>query len=161
MRALRIGFGFLLFALLAAVAQAQGHAGNFRAHLSGNEEASPVATSAQGQATFRVLPGGTAIQYRLIVANIEDVRMSHIHLAPAGANGPIVVWLYPSAPPEVLIPGRSDGMLAVGVFTAANLVGPLAGQTIEDLIAHIQAGNAYVNVHTVAFPSGEIRGQIR
>ena len=39
--------------------------------------------------------------------------MAHIHLAPTpGANGGIVVWLYPSGPPASLIPGRSDGVLA-------------------------------------------------
>jgi hypothetical protein len=86
--------------------------------------------------------------------------MAHIHLAPAGANGSVVAWLYPSSPPAQLIPGRSNGILAEGVITAANLIGPLAGGSMEDLLEAMQAGNTYVNVHTVQFPGGEIRGQI-
>jgi hypothetical protein len=101
------------------------------------------------------------VRFQLNVANIENVTQAHIHLAPAGVNGPVVVWLYPAAPPAVLIPGRSNGVLAAGVITEANLVGLLADQTLDDLIAEIETGNAYVNVHTSQFPPGEIRGQIR
>jgi hypothetical protein len=31
---------------------------------------------------------------------------------------------------------------------------------MDDLVAEIDSGNTYVNVHTNAFPGGEIRGQI-
>jgi hypothetical protein len=86
--------------------------------------------------------------------------MAHIHLGPVGETGPVVVWLYPDGPPPQEIPGRFDGVLAEGTITSENLVGPLAGATLADLIDEIQAGNAYVNVHTVQNPPGEIRGQI-
>jgi hypothetical protein len=134
---------------------------NFSAHLSGREEVPPVQTLAQGQAHFRLSASGDAIEYRLIAANIEDLFMAHIHLQAPGANGPIVVWLYPPAPPPQLIPGRFDGVLAEGTFTAANLMGPLAGMSLEDLVAEMRAGNTYVNIHTTANPGGEVRGQIR
>ena len=146
-----------LFAAVAAVAQDR----NFHAHLTGAEEVPPVATQAQGQAIFQLSRDGMLIHYRLNVANIEDVTQAHIHLGPAGTNGPVVVWLYPSAPPAVLIPGRFQGVLAAGVITEANLVGQLAGQTLTDLLEHMKNGDTYVNVHTLAHPSGEIRGQIR
>jgi hypothetical protein len=81
-------------------------------------------------------------------------------LAPPGVPGPGIAWLYPAAPPAQHIPGRFQGVLAEGVITDANVVGPLAGQGVAALVAAIRVGNAYANVHTVQFPPGEIRGQI-
>ncbi len=132
----------------------------FHAHLAGRNEVPPVDTNAQGQAIFMLSEDGMSLKYKLIVANIENVLQAHIHIAAEGVNGPIVVWLYPPSPPPVLIPGRTDGVLAEGTITAANLVGPLAGHPLSDLVSAIMAGNAYVNVHTTANPAGHIRGQI-
>jgi hypothetical protein len=120
----------------------------------------PVATRAQGQAVFQLSPDGESLRFQLNVANIENVTQAHIHLAPAGENGPVVAWLYPSGPPPVLIPDRFQGVLAAGVITAADLVGPLAGQEFATLIEAMEAGDTYVNVHTLQHPPGEIRGQI-
>ena len=66
-----------------------------------------------------------------------------------------------SSPPAKLILGKSNGVLAEGTITSANLTGPLAGKTIKDLINVMRSGNAYVNVHTKQNPAGEIRGQIK
>jgi hypothetical protein len=136
---------------------------NFRAHLNVAQEV-PVPSgyerNPKGQATFQLSRDGTELSYKLIVANIENVRMAHIHLAPAGATGGVVVWLYPEGPPFQLIPGRFNGVLAEGVITSESLVGGLAGESLDDLIDEIRSGNAYVNVHTEQNPPGEIRGQI-
>lgn len=166
----------VLAAALAAAVTAAAAAGdnrNYSRHLSGDAQVPVRDTNAQGQAIFRVAEDGDAIGYKLIASNIDNVFMAHIHMGPPTANGPIVVWLYPStAPvPGPLGSGRHDGVLADGTITAANLVGPLAGQGLDDLLAAIDAGNAYVNVHTndgVAptntgpgdFPGGEIRGNL-
>jgi len=156
------GTGLLVIALLLmTLSSVSAQSRNYRAHLSGGEEVPPADTRAQGQATFQLSKDGTELRYRLIVANIENVTMAHIHRAPAGQNGPVVAWLYPSAPPAQLIPGRSQGVLAQGTITAANLVGPLAGATLEDLIEAMADGQTYVNVHTQQVPAGEVRGQIR
>jgi hypothetical protein len=151
---------FLLIALFATVGTASAANRNFVAHLAGRAEVPPVETRAQGQAIFHLSEDGSELHYKLIVANIDNVLMSHIHVAPAGENGPIVVWLYPPAPPAQLIPGRFDGVLAEGTITAENLMGPLEGMTLSDLVAQMQAGNTYVNVHTSQHGSGEVRGQI-
>lgn len=128
---------------------------NFVTHLTGEEQVPRVETDAQGEAIFHVSKDGTTISFKLIVANLEDVVAAHIHVAPAGENGPIVVPLE-----NGLVPGTSNGVLAEGTFTAADLTGPLAGQSLADLLADVEAGNTYVNVHTTANPGGEIRGQI-
>ena len=148
----------MVLASVTAVASAQSR--NFRAHLSGGEEVPPAETRAQGQAVFQLSRDGLGLRYKLVVANIENVTMAHIHLAPPGVNGPVVLWLYPSAPPPVLIEGRFSGVLAEGTVTAANLIGLLAGQDLSALIQEIEDGNAYVNVHTSQYPGGEVRGQI-
>jgi CHRD domain len=49
--------------------------------------------------------------------------------------------------------------LAKGAITSADLLGPLEGAMLSDLIDEIEAGNTYVNVHTVEHPDGEIRGR--
>jgi hypothetical protein len=132
----------------------------FNAHLTGDGEVPPNDSRAQGQATFQLSDDGDELTYRLIVANIQNVTQAHIHLGAPTATGGIVVWLYPDAPPAVLIPGRSSGVLAEGTITEDDLVGTLEADSLEDLLAEIRAGNAYVNVHTSQFPPGEIRGQL-
>jgi len=127
-------------------------------------------TRARGNTTFQLSPDGTQLTYKLIVANIENVVAAHIHCcAPVGVNAGVVAFLAGNFPPGG---GRVDGILGEGTITAANLVGAMTGQPLSDLIAQMNAGNTYVNVHTndgVAptntgpgdLPGGEIRAQIR
>lgn len=144
--------------LFAFVASAQG--GRFDAKLSGRNQSPAVDTPAHGVATFRLSADGKSLSHRLSVTDIESVSMAHIHLGPAGAEGPMVAWIYPSKPPAVVKKGEFTGVLARGTLTAANLAGSLDGETIADLVEQIKAGKAYVNVHTEKHPAGEIRGQI-
>ena len=150
---------FLMLGIAVAPALAASNR-NFSTHLSGGGEVPPVDTKAQGQAIFMLNKDGQTLHYKLLAANIENLLQAHIHMAPEGVNGPIVAWLYPPAPPAVLIPGKFNGVLAEGAITAANLVGPLVGHPLSDLVAAMEAGNAYVNIHTTQNPTGEIRGQI-
>ncbi len=154
----------------AAVALAAGR--NFGTHLNGGNEVPVRLTNAQGEARFKLAEDGQSLHYKLNIANIENVFMAHLHLGPAGTAGPIVVWLYPSRPPAQPLPGRTQGTLAEGEITAADLTGPLAGQPFSALLNAIEAGNVYVNVHTNDFvdppntgpgdfPGGEIRGQLQ
>ncbi len=157
----------------SANANANARGGNFGTSLSGSEEVPANSSQAAGNAIFQLSQDGTTLSYKLIVANIENVFQAHIHMAAAGVNGPIVVWLYPSTAPVAgpLGQGRIDGVIAEGTITAANFVGPLAGQPMATLVGHLKNGNAYVNAHTndgVAptntgpgdIPGGEVRGQV-
>ncbi|HMN31073.1 MAG TPA: CHRD domain-containing protein [Caldilineaceae bacterium] len=158
-RIVRVAFVLSLF-LLVATTVALAASRNYRTHLSGAYEVPVRDTQAQGQAILQLNEDGTELHYKLMVANIENVLQAHIHLGPPEATGPIVAWLYPSAPPAQLIPGRVQGVLGEGVITEANLVGPLAGQPLSALIEALENNNAYVNVHTTQFPPGEIRGNL-
>lgn len=142
---------------LAAVAVAAGPNRNYVAHLSGDEEVPPRDTRAQGQAIFHLSKDGTVLAYKLIATNIENVFGAHIHSGARGTNGPVVVGLFAGPAGG----GRTTGILAQGEIAAT-----------PALIALLDSGNAYVNVHTndgVApantgpgdFPGGEIRGQVR
>ncbi len=133
---------------------------NFRAHLTGDQEVPPTVTEASGTAIFQLSKNGEELSYKLIVDELEDVHMAHLHLAPAGTNGGVVVWLYPSAPPAMMIPGITSGILAQGVITSSSLRGALAGKPLSALVDAIFAGNIYVNAHTMKYPGGEIRGQV-
>ncbi|HEX9164267.1 MAG TPA: CHRD domain-containing protein [Gemmatimonadales bacterium] len=134
--------------------------GNFGTHMKGGNETPPRLSLAQGQLVLRLDSDGN-LAYRLLVAGAVDITQAHIHLAPPGVPGPVIAWLYPAGPPARLVPGRFDGVLAEGVIGNAGVVGPLAGQGVAGLIEAIREGNAYANVHTVLYPPGEIRGQVK
>ena len=160
--------GAFVFGLAAVGAAGAGLTANWSKHLTGAEEFPARTTQAQGQVILHVAPDGESIDYRLIASNIDNVVQAHIHVGPAGANGPVVAFLYGLVPPAG---GRQTGVLSTGTITAANLVGPLTGHPLSDLLDAIRSGNAYANVHTndgVApidtgpgdFPGGEIRAQL-
>jgi hypothetical protein len=138
-----------------AVAKAnQGIVKNFRAHL---DDEGGNGTKATGQAIFQLSKDGTTMSYKLIVANIENVFMAHIHEADnPGSDGGIAVWLTPGPPAPPAIPGRTDGILAEGTFDSGDVKGGMQG-----LLEAIAEGRAYVNVHTSLNRSGEIRGDIK
>jgi hypothetical protein len=150
----------VIVVLTAASAAASADAPDraFMARLSGSSAG--VETDAWGHAVFNLSKNGAELRYRVLVHDLEDTLMAHIHLAPPGANGQIVVWLYPDAPPPQVIEGRFDGVLGKGTIRATDLVGPLQGMTLNDLLEAMSQGNTYVNVHTSLNPGGEIRGQI-
>jgi CHRD domain len=164
-KVLGVGAALLLLLAVAGLAAA-GENQNYSVHLNGDTEVPANASLATGQAIFNLSPDGTSLDYRLIVANLDNPVAAHIHIGPPGVNGPVVAFLFGPAPPGG---GTANGVIAEGPITAANLVGPLTGQPFSALIDALNSGNAYVNVHTndgVAptgtgpgdLPGGEIRG---
>ena len=76
----------LFTALIVSVGTVAAQPQNFVAHLSGGEEVSSVDTKATGQVKLQLDKSGTELAYKLIVANIVDVKQAHIHCGPAGDN---------------------------------------------------------------------------
>lgn len=147
--ALALAVGLLA---LPATAAATPRGGTFIAHLTGDQETPPNDSLAQGEVIFHLDADGT-MSWKLIVANIDNVFAAHIHLAPRHMAAPPHKWLFPATgpvPPIQLLPGRTDGILSEGTFTPDPV-----------LVAAMESGNAYVNVHTLLHPGGEIRGQLR
>jgi CHRD domain len=162
-----VGVGAALLLLLAVAGLASaGQNNNYSVHLDGDTEVPANASLAAGQAIFHLSPDGTSLDYKLIVANLDNPVAAHIHIGPPGVNGPVVAFLFGPAAPGG---GTANGVIARGTITAANLVGPLAGQPFSALVDALNSGNAYVNVHTNDgvppagtgpgdLPGGEIRG---
>ncbi|MEX2356607.1 MAG: CHRD domain-containing protein [Thermaerobacterales bacterium] len=147
-----------LVAALAIGAAAQTQFRTFISLLSPGEEVHEVVSDAHGIATFNISQDGQSVRFHLNVSGLEDITMAHLHRAPEGSNGPVVVWLYPSGPPPQTT--NVDGLLARGTITPDNLGGSLAGDW-EGFISEMRAGNLYANVHTLEYGAGEIRGQLR
>ena len=129
----------------------------FFARLRGSEEVPPVSTTARGNFTAELTNNGRAIRFRLIVEDIRNAMVAHIHLGERGENGPVVVFL--AGPLRRPISVRRG--VITGTIRRRDLVGPLQGMSLARLVREMRAGNTYVNVHTTQNPNGEIRGQIR
>ncbi|MBI5740790.1 MAG: CHRD domain-containing protein [Nitrospirae bacterium] len=112
--------------------------------LSGSQEAPPVTTSGTGTGALTVDLVTRAVSGRVSFSGLSSVATaSHIHLAPAGVNGPVEIGLIGGE-------GATQGTWVVPagtVFTQAQFDALLADQL-------------YFNVHTEINRAGEIRGQI-
>jgi CHRD domain len=162
-----IVLGAMLALGLLAVAPAAVAGDNFVATLSGGQEVPARDTHAVGVATFKLSADGTALAFKLNVANLDNVVAAHIHCGGVGVNGPVGVTLFMGVPGG----GRVDGTLAEGTITAPD-AGNLCGWAdLAAVLAAMGSGNTYVNVHTNDgvdppntgpgdFPGGEIRGQV-
>jgi hypothetical protein len=141
---------------------------NFVATMSGGQEVPARDTQAVGVATFKLREDGTALEFKVNVANIDNVVAAHIHCGAVGVNGPVGVTLFMGEPGG----GAVQGTLAEGTITAPDAANACGWTDLEAVLAAMRSGNTYVNVHTndgVAppntgpgdFPGGEIRGQVR
>lgn len=122
--------------LAAPVAAAPG----ITASLSGANEVPPADPDGSGSATVKINTGKGLVCYELTVTGIGTVIAAHIHNAPVGVNGPVVV---PLSPPTS---GSSSGCVEV----------------VRSLAKAIASApqDYYVNVHTQDYPAGAIRGQL-
>ena len=123
-----------LVALLAAPASA-GHLDAYQGtwDLDGASEVPPANSAARGHCTA-VLDGLSL--YLSCTSNLGGVTGAHIHRGFAGENGDVEVAL-----------------------TAGRVIGETVVLTEEQAALAVQGG-LYINLHTEAFPGGELRGQV-
>ena len=129
----------------------------FTAKLFGEMEVPSTETNATGLAEFKPKLNENTVTYSLNVTDIDNVTAAHINSGGQGQNGPIVVTLFQ---PDTSTQKMVSGLLSEGNITSANLEGPLAGKQLSDLLSSMHSMGIYVNVHTIQYPNGEIRGQI-
>ncbi len=108
-----------------------------------------------GTATVNWMAATDTFTYTLSWSNLTGpATMAHIHYGPPGVSGPILIPFFMSSMPAT---DSISGTLTAADFTPD----PGAGiNTIADVATGIQDGNIYVNIHTAAYPAGEIRGQL-
>lgn len=137
----------------------------FAANLSGDQEVPPVDTNTTGDIDLQFNRKLTKAEFALKVNNGVAITQAHLHCAAEGENGPVVAFLSGSIPGGFDV----DGELAEFTLTDANIAAvdadclPSIGMSINDiadLAAAAQEGKVYVNVHSVANPPGEVRGQL-
>jgi hypothetical protein len=109
--------------------------------MSGTQEVpGPGDPDGAGTAVITLNHGQGEVCFELTAVNIDAATAAHIHEAPAGVAGPVVVGLTPPAD------GSSSGCVSV------------AGELVKEILEN--PAGYYVNVHNPAFPAGAIRGQL-
>jgi hypothetical protein len=130
----------ILGLLLAAPTLAGGRP--FSTTLSGTSEVPAGDPDATGTATVWVNAGRGTVCYTWSVSNAATpITAAHIHLAPEGVAGPVVVPLPPTGP-------SSGTGCTTGVSRSLAI----------NILTHPQ--DYYVNVHNDEFPAGAARGQL-
>lgn len=155
----------------SSAADGEGGGGrDMRASLTGYEEVPSISTPGGGSFSARRVSDGV-FEYTLTYSALEaPVTQAHIHFGQPAVSGGIAVWLcsnLPSPPTPAgtpLCPGPTGGTVT-GTFNAASVVGP-TGQGIDpgqldELLAAVDNGLAYCNVHSQKYLPGEVRGVIR
>jgi hypothetical protein len=165
---------FAVAFLAIAVSPAAADEKKVSTHLSGYQE-TPATINSAGSGDFEatISHDGTSITYTESYRDLSSaVTQSHIHFGRPALNGGIVLFLCVSAPlpPPAGVPTPQAcpafPATITGTLTAADVIA-VSGQGIDsgaagfaEIIKAIRAGAAYVNVHTVSHPGGEIRGRL-
>jgi hypothetical protein len=123
--------------------------------LSGDQVVPPVNTKATGHATFKH-PDSTTMNYKVNITGIIHPTGIGVHTGKTGSNGDLIVDLMKQAQSQ----STNGSMIVTGSFTAQDLIGPMKGKTILELVDSMKSGDTYLSVDTEKHPTGEIRGQL-
>ncbi len=141
---------------------------SLKAKLTGFHEVTPKLSPGTGR--FEGAVTGSTLSYTLTYTQLSSpVFMAHIHFAQPAVNGGIFLWLCGSAaapgPAGTPTCPPNGGTVSRSGVTAADIQG-VASQNLSagdfaGALSIISSGDAYVNVHTINFSGGEIRGQVK
>ena len=113
------------------------------AELRGSNEVPATGSTAVGSSLVTI-DNNNVVTYEVNIDGLQNPTLSHIHKQVAGQNGSVVVGFAGSS--SAFSNGRTKGTIQIDPVLAADIKANPAGY--------------YVNVHTTAFPGGEIRGQL-
>lgn len=141
-------FSILVLALVALTAATVFAGGRpLSASLSGANEVGVGDPDGSGTMNLTLNSGQEEICWNLDVQDIEAPTRAHIHQAPAGQNGGVIVFFFDLVvAPPILVPDSLSGCVDVS----------------RDLIIEIRQNpeQYYINVHNDDYPGGAIRGQL-
>lgn len=113
--------------------------------LEAGQETGSVTSTRTGRCMAVLNPQGTAFTIACS-HTVADATAAHIHAAAAGVAGSIVFGF--SAPALIFDQATAGDTRFTDTYR------------FSDFLDDLRAGGLYVNVHSPAFPAGEIRGQI-
>ena len=159
-----------LFFVFAMCVAGSAYAGDvkFSATLSGAQEVPEVVTPATGKIKAKFDKGFTEVTVDLKVKDLVGSLIgAHFHCARPGANGPVALGLM--GPGPLLFDGKrirgtltnADFPVKLPVIDECMMTIGIPVNNIVSLAFAMQDGLIYVNVHSLSFMSGEIRGQMR
>ncbi|RTZ66885.1 MAG: hypothetical protein DSZ29_02190 [Aquificaceae bacterium] len=115
-----------------------------RVELSGANQVPPNASTASGHAYVTVETSGDhKLRANIKLTDLNDAKAAHIHMGAAGASGKVVVGFTKNT---------NDG----SVWEL-----PTGSQLTEENYSKFLNEDLYINIHSPAFPKGELRGQIK
>lgn len=141
-------------AVRGALAFSSGGTVMYAADLRPSNEVPAVNSNAVGSAFVQFNPINNTIAWEAHTLGIASPTLAHIHRGAAGVNGPVVINFATS--PDQIQGGRTSGSGPISAVQTSNL-------QQSDLTALSNAATAsgyYVNIHSGAFPGGEVRGQL-
>ena len=113
-------------------------------------------SNATGTATLELQNNGENVQYSITGDGLSNVTGIVISQEMGSGRAPDVVTLKTASQSGL---GPGSGELS-GNFTASDLMGPLNGKSMADFVKAINDGKIIFRVNTVAFPLGEIIGNV-
>lgn len=134
--------GFTAAVLFLVALSATAKAESFTVYLSSAQEVPTNASTGTGRGRIVLDTTTNMITYTITFTGLSGTQsLAHIHSpAPIGSNTGVQVT-FTSV-------GGTSGIISGTAAVTATIIG------------HIRSGQAYVNIHSTAFPGGEIRGQI-
>ncbi len=144
----------------APIAITQDQVNNFPGSTDGT-----TGSTATGSATFFYDASSNLLRYSITYQGLTaDLTNIHIHgPANAGQSNAAHIFDVFSGASDVINAGvnrRSDTVVGVVNLTSHTHGGTNPTPTLAEALAALSSGQAYINVHTEAFPMGEIRGNV-
>lgn len=143
------------------------HGKSFRATLIGYEEVPAISTAASGSFKAKLNRAGDQLSWTLTYRDVATpVQQAHVHFGQRSVNGGVSFFLCSNLAGAPAGTQRCPATAATlsGTIRAQDVVGPaaqgIAPGELGEVVSAMRAGLTYANVHSDAFPNGEIRGQI-